>query len=242
MRMISQVTPEMRLYTDTPLEVWRAESFYTKEPETLAWIHDMEGGVYWDIGANIGVYAIYAALLHPQMVVYAFEPELRNFCRLVDNIALNNLTNVHPFNVAISNANWLEAFYVRDSEVGNSGGQISEPICEDEPFKPCHMQRVIALTLGTLSGMCCHAPDYVKVDVDGQEHRVIEKLPYYEGRIRSVLIEMNGSPEKRRHMTEYLCSTLHLTTDNPYNRHEQHSRIRRQREGITAENVIFTRI
>ena len=32
---------------------WRAQTFSTKEPETLAWIDSMpEGAVLWDVGAN----------------------------------------------------------------------------------------------------------------------------------------------------------------------------------------------
>ena len=39
--------------------------FYSKEPETLDWIENFDDKgkiIFWDIGANIGLYSIYAAV------------------------------------------------------------------------------------------------------------------------------------------------------------------------------------
>lgn len=41
---------------------WKAETYFTKEPETIEWIDTFnEGDIFFDIGANIGLYSIYAA-------------------------------------------------------------------------------------------------------------------------------------------------------------------------------------
>ena len=41
---------------------WRAQTLSTKEPETLEWIDDFPNyAILWDIGANIGLYSLYAA-------------------------------------------------------------------------------------------------------------------------------------------------------------------------------------
>ena len=41
---------------------YRAKTFSTKEPETLDWIDSFEkNSVFWDVGANIGLYSLYAA-------------------------------------------------------------------------------------------------------------------------------------------------------------------------------------
>src|SRR5690348_10867014 len=41
---------------------YRADTFSSKEPETLAWIDSLPtGSTLWDVGANVGLYSCYAA-------------------------------------------------------------------------------------------------------------------------------------------------------------------------------------
>ena len=73
----------------------RINTFFTKEPETLAWIDNFEGDnkiTFWDIGANIGIYSIYAALSHKNIQIISFEPSTSNLRVLSQNISKNNLS------------------------------------------------------------------------------------------------------------------------------------------------------
>ena len=72
---------------------WRAKTFSTKEPETLEWIDNIpEKSVLWDIGANVGLYSVYAAKKR-SCQVWAFEPAVFNLELLARNIFLNGLTD-----------------------------------------------------------------------------------------------------------------------------------------------------
>ncbi|MEM3739743.1 MAG: FkbM family methyltransferase [Candidatus Korarchaeum sp.] len=71
------------------------------EPKTLAFISRRlaEGGIFVDVGANVGGYAIRAA---KSAHVYAFEPHPRNFYLLELNAKLNRrLDNIRAFQVAV---------------------------------------------------------------------------------------------------------------------------------------------
>ena len=70
------------------LNYFRADSFSTKEPETIEWIDCItKGSIVWNIGANVGLYSRYAAK-HRNCKVYAFEPSVFNLALLARNILL----------------------------------------------------------------------------------------------------------------------------------------------------------
>src|SRR6187455_11828 len=76
----------------TQFTKWRVDSLFTKEPDTIEWIGSFQPGeVLVDIGANVGMYSIWAAKTRG-VRVYAFEPESQNYALLYKNIVLNNLS------------------------------------------------------------------------------------------------------------------------------------------------------
>ena len=81
---------------------WRVNTFYSKEPETLEWIDNFSKSniIFWDIGANIGLYSIYAALKHKNIAVICFEASSNNLGILTRNVSINKLTHkilINPF-------------------------------------------------------------------------------------------------------------------------------------------------
>src|SRR3984893_14567348 len=77
---------QIRFYTPSPLLMSRAASVLSKETDTIQWIDGFEDGkVLWDIGANVGVYSLYAAIQR-SVSVLAFEPSAANFHVLSRNI------------------------------------------------------------------------------------------------------------------------------------------------------------
>ena len=82
---------EMCFSVPNELNHFRATTFSTKEPETLEWIDQLpEKCVFWDIGANVGLYTVYAAL-RKKCHVIAFEPSVFNLELLSRNLHLNQL-------------------------------------------------------------------------------------------------------------------------------------------------------
>ena len=54
---------------------------------------NIEKIIFWDVGSNIGLYSIYAALKHKNCEVISFEPSTSNLRTLSRNIFINNLEN-----------------------------------------------------------------------------------------------------------------------------------------------------
>src|SRR5947209_19983984 len=81
----------MRFATTGSSSKKRVRTLFSKEPITLAWIDTFaEGETLFDIGANVGMYTIYAAVMR-KATVHAFEPEALNYAELYKNIYLNGL-------------------------------------------------------------------------------------------------------------------------------------------------------
>ena len=56
----------------------------------LEWIDEFgEGGAFYDIGANIGIYSLYHAVTKSGKV-YSFEPSVFNLRQLAKNISIND--------------------------------------------------------------------------------------------------------------------------------------------------------
>ena len=179
-------------------ERWRAVTYTEKEPDTLAWIDTFfrPGDIIYDVGANIGQYALYAALkLKKQVTVLAFEPEALNFAKLNKNIVLNDLVGtVIPYCLAITDRMVFHRFYVKTFAPGAALHALGRPITQGEkPFPPQNQQGILAVSLDDLTGrLSAPFPTHIKVDVDGIEDRIVTGADQTlsDPRLKSVLIEV----------------------------------------------------
>jgi FkbM family methyltransferase len=226
------------MIVETDIEIYRRDTFWTKEPETIAWIESFEDGkTFFDVGANIGLYSLYAASLHPNLQIYAFEPMPSNFIRLLQNKELNGFTNLHCFNVAVGDDSRMIDLYIPKIDVGESGAQVDNNSDEhDETFHANSVEKVLQIELDSF-----HKCEYLKIDVDGKEKSVLNGFGKHLATRYidpdSVLVECNPKQIAIETLIEYM-SGLSYTSYNPFNHHPDHSRNRR---GGDPENIVFTR-
>lgn len=187
-----------QLVYNTPNQAtaWRVQTLFTKEPDTIAWLNGFTPGcTLYDIGANVGMYSVYAAAVR-NVRVLAFEPESQNFALLNRNIFANRLgPQVTAYPVALSDAAGLDLLHLSQFMPGGSCHNYGEELNADgKPFRPAFSQGCIAVTLDELvERHGFPAPDHVKIDVDGIEHKVIAgaRRALASGRVQSVLVEIN---------------------------------------------------
>lgn len=228
---------DLKIYVSNEMEQYRADSFYDKEPETIEWIKRFDGGIFIDVGANIGIYSLYAAHLHPEMTVYAIEPVFENYRRLIDNIELNGLENIIPINAGVSNRSGLNWIYLKSDGVGDSGSQLSEPFDEyGNEYYPTDKRLVTQFSLNALSDMI--KPDYIKIDVDGRERTILGGGSRAIRRAKSLLIELNTKQISVSAATAYIGKNF-MAPDNELNNLENHSNARR---GGNPVNMIYASV
>jgi len=150
---------------------YRLQQFY--DLETLWQIHFH--GVYplrpsdrviIDAGANIGLFACWAASRNPQATVYAVDPEPSSFARLVDHVRANGFEGrVVPFQAALSSSQtlaWLAA-----SPIASQMVQLRE---EDTgtgvAIKPMSLKEL-------MDQIADEHIDFLKMDIEGSEYDVL---------------------------------------------------------------------
>lgn len=180
-----------------PIPMHRALSILTKEPDTIAWINDFmkEGDVFYDVGANIGVFSLYAAR-HKKLTVLAFEPLASNYSLLNENIHLNGLSDsITALAIAMHDKTSLSKLNVSKMQPGKSGHSFEKPIgSTDTPHSPSFQQGMIGLEMDQfLETFKPPFPNHVKIDVDGNEPQIIEGMKgiLSDDRLKSIALELN---------------------------------------------------
>lgn len=161
---------------DFPLR--RAESLLTKEPETIEWLHSFDhGDVLWDVGANVGVYSLYAGLMDKGIKVLAFEPSASNYFVLNRNIELNGLADrVQAFNVALNNSTQAGTLHMSSSDLGRSCHSFDSKLDPyGKPMQASFEQGMVGVTADDFVTVFGAAqPNHLKIDVDGNELLILE--------------------------------------------------------------------
>lgn len=182
---------------------WRVDTLFTKEPDTIEWIDGFKPGeVLIDIGANVGMYTIWAAKTRG-IRVFAFEPESQNYALLYKNIVLNRLSEqVVAYCVALSDESVYSRLYLSQFQVGGSCHTFGEKLDHRlEPRESKFSQGCISTTLDHLVATgVVPMPDHIKIDVDGLEHKVLAgcRSLLADRRLKSILIEINTNLEQHR--------------------------------------------
>ncbi|MBL1173896.1 FkbM family methyltransferase [Pantanalinema sp. GBBB05] len=133
------------------------------------------GMTFLDIGANDGLYALFAAkAIGSAGLVWAFEPSPREFNRLQANIALNEITNIQAVPIALANINGNTELRLANNEHAgqNTLGQfmyegVASPQTETIPVPVKRLDDWLVE-----SGI--QQVDVIKMDVEGAEFSVLQ--------------------------------------------------------------------
>jgi FkbM family methyltransferase len=173
---------------------WRFETLLEKEPETIEWIDSFRPNeTLWDIGANVGIYSIYAAMLGIKVI--AFEPHFANYFQLCVNIMLNVLQDkVTPLCVAFAAQKAVRTISLASLDFGSSMSSFGCDLdFRGKPFVPAFRQGMIGYDIDSfVADFNIPAPTHFKIDVDGIELDIIKggKKTFAQNGVKSVSIEL----------------------------------------------------
>lgn len=167
-------------------ELWRAANFHAQEPETVAWLDDTfgEGDCLYDVGANIGLYTLYALARTSRAQAVCFEPDAVNYYRLSRNVLANGFgTRAVVFPVALSDTIGLATFNSSLFVAGKAenwlspGADLLGAFSQRAPWQGPPTLRTGCPTFH-LDGFLAQAPflpapTHLKIDVDSVEVAIV---------------------------------------------------------------------
>ena len=209
--------------TSNPLIFNRGARLHTKEPDTINWIDEYinDGDVLYDIGANIGVYSLYAAK-YKNAITYSFEPESANYYYLNKNIYHNNLSNkIKAYNIALNDSNLLSVLNLSQFRPGAGNHNFNKELdANHKKFNSAFKQGMIGLSVDDfIYEWGGETPNHIKIDVDGNEHIVINGMTNIlkDMKLKTIAIEVNLNLESDDELKNKLISYgFKLLTDERY--------------------------
>jgi FkbM family methyltransferase len=196
---------------------WPFKRSDIKGPNVMEWIDGFpEGDVFWDIGANIGVYTLYAA--GRGLRVFAFEPAAVNYFVLVKNIEINEMEDrASSLNLALHEKTELSELNMSRTEIGSAQHTFGAEQTEEVDIKP-HASRnkfrqtVLGYSIDEFIDVFRpEFPNRLKIDVDGNECLILKgaERTLADGRLKSFLVEVrdNTREEVKKRVTQagFVC-------------------------------------
>jgi FkbM family methyltransferase len=223
------------------LSVWRAETFYSKEPETIEWIKffaenkELNCEVFVDVGANVGIYTLLWLSLDSESLAISVEPSKVNYDLLAKNIELNKFSRrVKIVNSPLSSRNGSGFYKESDLRPGSSSYRFyfhDDLILENkESIESLTLDFLLDKSVGT---------KILKIDVDGNDFDILRGAEFSlkNNQILSILIE---SPlEQQLEIKNYL-KVFGFKPDERFNDLKNHSDIRRIAKGNLERNRVYT--
>ncbi|MGE0483659.1 MAG: FkbM family methyltransferase [Gammaproteobacteria bacterium] len=159
-------------YVGMPI-YWRGLDAY--EPDTLPVFARLarRARVFYDIGANTGLFTLLACAVNPTLTVRAFEPVPTTHAQLSRHVAANHLVaRVEAVRLAVGAAPGRFEFGIPDGVYPTSAGFF----LVDGHHSP---RTTIAVEQTSIDAESVHhpPPDLVKLDVEGHEDEVLNGMP-----------------------------------------------------------------
>ena len=184
MKIRVKSTDLMQLTTIWLTREYEAPGFEIKENDTII-----------DVGGHIGLFMLFCEQFCRKGKIYCFEPALDNYRIFSDNVKLNNLENIHSFNMAISKQDGNVPLYLNDDSSGHSIFLKNSNYIQVESIT---LQKVFELN----NIKKCNL---LKLDCEGSEYEIINSLPdSYFSMIDKMIIEYHFAKKYPKLLTELI--------------------------------------
>ncbi len=159
-----------------------------------------EDSICFDVGANMGFYSIWLSKF-TKSKIYAFEPNKKNYRRLIENISINKDVNIIANNCGLSNKLGTAKF--TKNRDGENHIVLNDTDINIETIRLSTIDEIIMINN-------IKKINYLKIDVEGFELNVLQgaKLCLANKQIDLIQLEINNSISNSNNSIENLIDFL----------------------------------
>ncbi len=182
-------------------EIFRIENIFTHDEYAIpADYLANKKLIVVDIGANVGLFALYMKLLRAESVIHCFEPAPATLQLLHANINHMNDVHIHPF--GISNCSKKVTMALHPYNTGENSIKFVSPESDQE------VEISIRNAADTMNRLQLQTIDVLKIDTEGCEVEILESLQPMINRVGIILVEYHTEKDRRR--IDQLLPKFHL--------------------------------
>lgn len=165
---------EIYLYPDDNTSYFKNKRYFNDDPDLIKFLYKTirKGWTVFDVGAMRGYITVLAGnIVKNSGQVHSFEPEKKNYKRLLENISLNNLHNVITNNIGV-----YDKITSVDLNIFKERGwhSIGLPIFNGRKIQAISKQRITTVTIDSYCrSRGINHVDLIKIDVEGAEKNVL---------------------------------------------------------------------
>ncbi len=175
----------------------KAHNTLSSDQKFMSLINNLDNkSIVLDIGANLGNVSNFI-LEKKNCTIIAFEPN--ELCYQILNRRFTDDKRIQIFNFAISNFSGISNLYLHKKSKGISDPSYMESssiIKYKDNVSENNFSKINVMNITNILSKFKKI-DLIKIDVEGSEYEIIPVLIQNKSKIRSVLCELHGNPNKR---------------------------------------------
>ena len=119
-----------------------------------------------DVGAHIGLFALFASQFCKNGKIFCYEPIKENYKILIENIEMNQIQNIFPNNLAVTKETSRVKIFLNDDQSGHS------MFIQNKNFVEVDSKSLSDIFIDNGIKEC----DFLKLDCEGAEYEIVESL------------------------------------------------------------------
>jgi len=119
-----------------------------------------------DVGAHIGLFALFASQFCKNGKIFCYEPIKENYKILIENIEMNQIQNIFPNNLAVTKETSKVKIFLNDDQSGHS------MFTQNKNFVEVDSKSLSDIFIDNGIKEC----DFLKLDCEGAEYEIVESL------------------------------------------------------------------